>query len=576
VSAWLGLVLGPASAACTGGADDGLPYHCIEVETEEGEGDGGDDRDDGGDASAGSAAAGAALSSAAAYPSSGSVAVTLHPGPTAVIGDPTVVSFGAPFPPGALADGEAVRAFDAAGDQLRIHSAELLSWRVWPGRTDARPSVRAAMISVEVTFPSAEPLPIRLDYGARPDPDQVLPPPDDRLAGWADATDGEYPDGDVREPPVYAGFPPEWLGDCQLQTRTTPAGSDPAWAWLDDSLVASARTAVNQTPADQPIPIASDPEPWLFDRAATLFGVYVRTGDVTWLRHAHRAARFYASHVDDAGYFDLAGSPDLKYSYGRSLLIDYILTGDPEALAAVERVAAAGAQWDASYDLGRPFWTERHQTYALLAELVAWEGTGELEHADRACHVAETSFQLAAEPVGSWSADGCMLHTMNAHEGAGGDEPVCSPWMSALFADAVWAYYVHTEDRAALGFLAGLGRFVADVGLYAGGDGVAYTLPWYLASSTKTFSDDGPWGDVEHTCDVAGLVARAAWAEKRQGGDPRPLRAVADKLLQGCAWNLDRYAAAAPDGALRLSPPRKFNWWFGTLSDLPWLMGETE
>jgi hypothetical protein len=24
----------------------------------------------------------------------------------------------------------------------------------------------------------------------------------------------------------------------------------------------------------------------------------------------------------------------------------------------------------------------------------------------------------------------------------------------------------------------------------------------------------------------------------------------------------------------RLSPPRKFNWWFGSTTDLPWLMSE--
>jgi hypothetical protein len=155
--------------------------------------------------------------------------------------------------------------------------------------------------------------------------------------------------------------------------------------------------------------------------------------------------------------------------------------------------------------------------------------------------VAETSFAMARDPAGSWHADGCMLHGMTAHEGAGGDVPVCSPWMSALFADAVWAYYIQTDDADALRFLAGLGTYVADYGVYPGGEDIDFTLPWYLASSEKTFSDDGPWGDVEHTCDVAGLLARAAWAERQQGGDPARLRTTAGQLIAGCKWILDSW-----------------------------------
>jgi hypothetical protein len=151
--------------------------------------------------------------------------------------------------------------------------------------------------------------------------------------------------------------------------------------------------------------------------------------------------------------------------------------------------------------------------------------------------------------------------------------------MSALFSDAVWEYYIHSEDEAALTFMSDLARFVSRYGVYSGEDELSFLLPWYLASSVKTFSDDGPWGDVEHTCDVAGLVARGAWAEKQRGGDPAPLRATAERLLEGCAWNLDSWhrpdAPAVGKTEWRLSPPRKFNWWFGTTSDLQWLMDET-
>ena len=84
----------------------------------------------------------------------------------------------------------------------------------------------------------------------------------------------------------------------------------------------------------------TDYEPWLFDRTATLFGVSARTGDVQWLRHAQGSAQFY--------------------------------------------------------DLDTNFWPERHQTYALMAALSAWEATGEAMYVDRAREIIDVSFDLAA------------------------------------------------------------------------------------------------------------------------------------------------------------------------------------
>ena len=493
-----------------------------------------------------------------------------------------MVSFGAPFPRGALTDTGKLRARAAGGDELPIHAQAILPWRVWPGRSGATESVRAAMVSVEVTFASNQPLEIELEYGAAPT--ATLAPLADPQASWIAVTDGEYPSGSVDEPPVYATFPADWLGACVLRTRTTPVGSDPDYGWLDESFVGFAHTAVNDVPdsVTELINYTTDASAWLFDRTSNLFGVYARTGDVKWLRHAHRSAQFYLGLIDQAGYFEFEQG-DLKYSYGRALLIDFMFTGDPRLIAAVERIAAAGEEWDPTYDIGTNFWTERHQTYALLASLAAWEATGTAAHANRTRQIAEVSFDLAANPAEtSWAADGCMLHGMTAHEGAGGDVPVCSPWMSALFSDAVWEYYVHTGETAALDFLAGLGRYVADHGVYSTDeiDGGTFTVPWYLSSSQVQFSDSGAFDDMEHTCDVGGLVARGAYAELARGGDPGPLRAMAGELVAGCEYNLDSWhrpnGPASGQTEWRLSPERKFNWWFGTTSDLGWLLSEID
>ena len=509
---------------------------------------------------------------------SGSVHVTLHPGPAAAVGTTTIVSFGVPFPRMALRDEDDLRAFDSDGDELPIHVRETLRWRVFPGAS-TRDSIRAAVVSVQIHFADRTPHPIQLVLGSHPG--VTIGAPADPLASWVAVTDGEYPSGTVREPRVYATFPPSWLSRCVLRSRTAAAGADPAFGWFDDFVIGAAHTAVNDVPAQvtERVNYTTDPEPWLFDRTATLFGVFARTGDVQWLRHAHRSAQFYRAHVNAAGYFDMKNG-DLKYSYGRSLLMDYIFTGDPADIDAIERIAEAGAEWDPTYDLDTGFWTERHQTYALMAALSAWEATGEAEYADRAREIIDVSFELAADPVGSWHTDGCMLHGMTAHEGAGGDVPICSPWMSALFADAVWEYYIHSREPRALTFLAGLGHYVADYGLYPGGEGLDYDMPWYLSSSVKTFSDEGPWGDIEHTCDVAGLVVRGAWAEQRLGRDTSELRGVIDSLLVSCEENLAMWHRPGSESSgkaeWRLSPARKFNWWFGTTSDLSWLMADLE
>jgi hypothetical protein len=510
------------------------------------------------------------------FPKSGAISVTLHPGPGAAVGRPSVVSFGVPFPPDVIEGAGELSAFDRRGDELKIHAAPLLPWRVWPGRKGARRSLRAAMVSVEVTFPSREPMPITLKYGVRPG--AALPAPADPRKGWVEVTDGEYPNGTAREPTVYATFSPRWLGNCLLRTRSTPAGRDKGWAWFDNAMVEFARTAVNDVPDQVTFRInyTTDHEPWLFDRTSTLFGVYARTGDVKWLRHAHRSAQFYMKHITDKGVFDLKPEPDLKYGYGRALLLDFMFTGDPALLATIDRIAVAGLEWNAKYSERSHFWTERHQAYALLAALSAWEASGAAQHADRARAVAQATFAMTTRPAGSWHADGCPLHTMDQHEGDGGAEPVCSPWMSALLAEVVWEYYIHSMDRDALEFLAGLGRYVVAYGLYPGGEHIDHTMPWYLASSVKTFSDDGPWGDVEHTCDVATMVARAAWAEKQLGKDPSRLRATAAKLLEGCQWDFENWhrpkGVSSGKAEWRLAPPRKFNWWFGTTTDLAWLM----
>ncbi len=507
-------------------------------------------------------------------PDTGFVVGTAHPLDTAPTGSPVMVSFGVPFPRGTVAEVGQIRVTDDAGAELPAHVVELTRWRSLAGDASFVESVRAALVQVSLTFATREPRALQIHWGAAPSASG--PDGGDAWADWppigaSSFFPDEYPASEgLREPRVYVTFPPDWLGACILRTRTEPIGTDAAWGWFDDAYPEFARTGVNdvdpRVTADNRIDYVGEYEPWLFDRTLTLFGVYVRTGELAWLRHAHRAAQFYAAHVTSAGYFDLTDG-DLKYAYGGPMLIDLMLTGDRRHLPRIEAVASAGESWDEEYTSDTGFWTERHQTYALLAAVSAFEATGDAAHAARARAIAAATFRLAREPFGGEPAQGCVLHTRDSHEGDGEATPICSPWMAALLAEAVFRYYVHSEDRAALEFLAGLGDFVATYGTAEEGGGL---VPYYLASSAQ---QDSP--DLEHACDVAGLVARAAWARGALGGDPDALAATRDGLLTSCEANLgDWHRPGGPEAGLsewRLSPPRKLNWWFGTTLDLPWL-----
>ena len=508
-------------------------------------------------------------------PDTGFASAVLHPTEAAPMGSAIVVSFGVPFPRGTVADAGRIRVTDEAGTEIPAHVEELARWRSLGGAAGFQESTRSALVQISVTFASASPKTIRVHWGAAPG--SPLPRMGDPWAGWDAIGAGtffpaEYPAAAaVREPNVYVTFAPDWLGACILRTRTEPLGTDAGWAFFDGVAPEFARTAVNDvdprvTAANQ-INYAGDKEPWLFQRASTLFGMYVRSGDVKWLRHAHRAAQFYAAHLTATGFFDLAAD-DLKYAYGSALFLDLMLLGDTRQLPRIEAVAGAGAGWNPTYTATTSFWTERHQTYSLLAALVAWEATGSATHAARVTRVATESFRMAREPASGWAPEGCILHTQASHEGDDVTQPICSPWMSALLAEAIFRYYVHSEDRAALEFLAGLADFVRTTGSAADGAGLS---PYYLVSSVI---HDDP--DIEHACDVAGLVARGAWSRTALGGDAAALLATTRGLLTNCAANLeDWHRPGGPAAGLaewRLSPPRKVNWWFGTTLDLPWLV----
>ncbi|MGD8525762.1 MAG: hypothetical protein PVJ63_05910 [Thioalkalispiraceae bacterium] len=499
----------------------------------------------------------------------------------------SIITFAIPFPKGIAKNIELISLRDKNGNEIPSSVSRLIDWRDL--HSNKTVSIRSVLFKLDSKDLTNRDSAYFVFYGKKRKLKKDIDTPPSQ--SWVTIDNGVYPDEypineQIKEPAVYVTLPTDWLSACLLRTRTIPLGSSSGLSWFDTAYENYSKTAVNdvdpRVTADNKINYASDAEPWLFDRATTLFGIYIRTGDIKWLRHAHRAAQFYANHVSAEGFFDLKSYEDLKYSYGQSMLLDYMLFGDARLLPKIEAVAKAGEGWNPVYTISRGFWTERHQTYALLAALSAWEATGNDRHAARVREVVGASFGHALNPPNGWPAIGCMPHTRSSHEGDATHEAVCSPWMGALFADAIWRYYIHSNDKNALVFLGDYADFLVKYGTYIVSADVAHisgrTMPWYMASHEFQFSDSGPWADYEHTCNVAGAMAKGMWAKKQLDEDTEAIKDTLEELLYSCNEVLDRWhrprSINTGNPVWRLSPPRKYNWWFGTNLDMPWILSQ--
>lgn len=533
----------------------------------------------------------------------GSVSVTLHPNAEIVGQGEVEFTFSVPWPKGLLKSDKFVRVSEDDAE-MAASVVETLRWRTLAGESPSESiaaarralqsaaaslqarvsasnenaeSVRATRITIERAFDTSDPVQITVHWGQAPT--LALPAVPGQRDNWVSANEGpdpnEYPRSEqIREPPVFATLPPEWLGSVLIRGRTVPVSSVGDFGFFDEAMVGYARTAVNDVASsvadDELIDYLSQPSPWLFDRASTLYSVYLRTGDVKWLRHAHRATEYYANHIVDGG-FDLRPG-DLKYNYGRPFLIQALLLGDTQNLAKATELAITNRSWPTAYATSLGFWTERHTAYAILSELNLWQIDGNTESASRINHFIESLLSHLLVPPNGWDVDGCLLHTVAQHEGNSIQEPTCSPWMSALLGEAIWEHYLASEDTRSLELLSSLTDYIVNFATRTESIFENALRPWFLASSTYTQGDD--FDDMEHTCDVAGLAARGVWAKVHLGLPANEARAVVQDLFAACQINLDYWfrPASTTRPTWQLSPPRKFNWWFGTTTDLPWLL----
>ena len=378
-------------------------------------------------------------------PTSGSIDVTLHPGETISAGQSVVVAFGVPFPRNLINDIDQIKVTDDAGNDIASDVRETMRWYSVSGDPQVS-GVRAAVIFLETTFANLQPKQIRVVYG------QGLGTgwtgPNSVKETWVSTELGEndvYPDNEgLFEPAVYATLPPSWLAKSIIRTPFVPKEDVSAeFQWHISAMESFGETSVDEVgetvDSGQIIPVSIlERGPWLFDRAGVYWDSYYKTGELHWLRAAHKASQFYAGRINELGIFELAGWEDPKYSFSGGLIGDLIMTGDTDLADVILRIARFH-QEDHNYflnDIGRSDWNERWYTYWLLGALSAYELTGEERFRSDAIERAEHLFTRSQFPIAGWNAEGGILHSKVQHDGGGGalyqQEPVISPWMLSL------------------------------------------------------------------------------------------------------------------------------------------------
>jgi hypothetical protein len=458
----------------------------------------------------------------AAHPPELVVTTATGPGPTSAV-DVTLrpasgvtgtqrVNFAVPLAPGQLHDGNLVRVL-AGGAELPAARRELAY------HPDG--SVRSVQLQVQLAAFAGQVLQVRLGEAPTTTP----------LALAAVSTTLVAADGALG-PRVWALLPAAWLSASgvagpqrpeALTTGNLKTGFDRVCDYANHSITAF-------------LPAAGTKDSWLYDRGTAMYRGYARRGDLLTLESAYRETALYRNGMTGTGTATRIGVPgatdDLKYHYNQNLAIHFLLTGDDRFRESAESLAdRVAALWPSpGYAGGSDFWTERHAGFGLLAYVWADIVTDDrgTQFQDLADAAADAYLSMQTQyPAGSSDPQTrCFAHQASAH---GEDYGTwgCSPWMSAILADALDAYATlrsGTRATSARASIVKLGRMLASQGRDAGGR----PLYWLGVGAAADEADDYE----EHWGESAYVVAMAwHWS----GRSDAALRAAADALAGGLA-----------------------------------------
>ncbi|MCU0757041.1 MAG: hypothetical protein MUE46_18340 [Xanthomonadales bacterium] len=530
----------------------------------------------------------------------GQIDVDLHAAGGVTAGTPVIASFGVPFPRGSITPAGLATLRVLDGDvEIPAFVSALTPWRHRVDPALDGQSVRVALVQVELSFANpAQPKRLSVAWGGAPRT-QSRPTRATRAQTWQPVQGGSFTVADaVLEPRVIATLPATWLSLGALRTtRTLPfdpsngAGrDDPAamraiasWSGTQEAERAMKNnfyTVINEddpavTTANQ-CPFRTAFEPWLYDRPATMFALYLKSANPKALREAIRNAEFYRARLSTAGAFSL-NPGDNKYSFNESLAYAYWLTGDETFLPAIAAAASAHDSTRHAWSSSLGFWTERSVAFKLEAYAIDYEvhGTPARRNA-----IAEILGSLAAHQGGTLAGipsprvDGGWYHTGAQHgdwdEAAYGG----STWMTALLSDALRRAYLTGEEPAIAQMIRRSGTFLRQ-SIRSASSQYGGTLPaprYVIRHDGNDFPNTTPIHDEEHALDVAAALAWADYFGALLGQrDPQlaqQVTALYGTYDLGVNFWIRPAAPASGLSAFRVNPWRKWGWEHATSDGL--------
>ncbi|HKY41306.1 MAG TPA: hypothetical protein VJN18_35480 [Polyangiaceae bacterium] len=490
--------------------------------------------------------AGSSTGSGVAGASSGGAPMTLptsvlvHLIPQQGISGAQRVNFAVPLAPGQLSDATRLQVL-SGGTMLPAFSRSLARYR------DG--SSRSVQIQIDLAEATEQDIEVRLGESPTAAPLSAVPVEQTLVD----------PNGE-QGPKVWALLPAAWLSGSGFAGPLVPESAvadqpSAAWASLCDY-------AANDVEAFLASGYETDRAVWLFDRGTALYRGYARRGDLSPLRSAYIETSIYRNRITGTGSAARNGigddaADDVKYNYSQNLALHYLLSGDDRFRESAEDIALGMAElWtDPGYAGGDDFWTERHAGFGLLA--YDWAMIVSDDRAAEFRSLADDAVNAYVElqttyPAGYADENArCFAHTASAH-GEGGAYFGCSPWMSAILADALAQYALESDAARAeqvRDALIKLGRIIAQRGIQADG------RPYYFMGVGT--AENMPEEYDEHYGESAYLIGMS-W--HFSGRNEAALRGAADQLL----------ARMASDG----SAPhvRSFNWQCRSAVAGPWYL----
>jgi hypothetical protein len=420
------------------------------------------------------------------------------------------VNFAVPLPKGMLFDPDLVRVLKG-GTELSAGRRDLA---LYPDG-----SVRSVQLQVQTAVAAGTVLTVRIGET----------PTTPALSLVAVSTTLEPADGTLG-PKVWAVLPASWLSASGVAGPQVPEAVTNGTS-LDafDNVCDYQNHTVGQF-----LSLQTSKDVWLYDRGTTMYRGYARRGDLVTLESGYRETAIYRSGITGTGTATRIAVPgssaDVKYHYTQNLAIHYLLSGDDRFRESAEDVAERMASlWSSpGYAGGSDFWTERNAGFALLAyvwaRIVTDDQGAQLETLADTAVAAYLALQAKYPTTWTDSAARCFAHTAESHGESYGTWG-CSPWMSAILAEALDAYATEvggTDAAAARASIIKLGKIVARDGR----DGTGKPYYWLGIGSASDVTD--PYH--EHWGEPAYLVA-LAW--HLGGRTDTQLESAARAMLDG-------------------------------------------